>query len=48
MEVSRRIRAYMELQGMVPMEMAAALQMWIILNRLPLSWKNLNRETPHN
>ena len=27
MEVSRRIRAYMELQGMVPMEMAAALQM---------------------
>ena len=27
MEVSRRIRAYMALQGMVPMEMAAALQM---------------------
>ena len=24
------------------------IQSWIILNRLPLSWKNLNRETPHN
>ena len=24
------------------------IQSWIILNRLPLSWENLNRETPHN
>ena len=24
------------------------IQSWIILNRLTLSWKNLNRETPHN
>ena len=24
------------------------LQSWIILNRLPLSWENLNRKTPHN
>ena len=24
------------------------IQSWIILNRLSLSWKNLNRETPHN
>ena len=24
------------------------IQSWIILNRLYLSWKNLNRETPHN
>ena len=24
------------------------IQSWIILNRLPLSWENLNRKTPHN
>ena len=24
------------------------IQSWIILNRLPLSWKNLNRKPPHN
>lgn len=24
------------------------IQSWIILNRLTLSWKNLNREPPHN
>ena len=24
------------------------IQSWIILNRLTLSWENLNRETPHN
>ena len=31
-----------------PENLNGKIQSWIILNRLPLSWKNLNRETPHN
>lgn len=31
-----------------PENLNGKIQSWIILNRLTLSWKNLNRETPHN
>ena len=31
-----------------PENLNGKIQSWIILNRFPLSWKNLNRETPHN
>lgn len=31
-----------------PENLNGKIQSWITLNRLTLSWKNLNRETPHN
>ena len=31
-----------------PGNLNGKIQSWIILNRLPLSWENLNRKTPHN